>query len=96
MSFHRFQQGDSVKYVGEKLAKELNGKVGYICGRVGKTETGVVVDFGDGAYIMDEVQHLARFVGKPKSDLPSEKDETKRPEVQKRRGVKRKAEDETA
>ncbi len=84
--YHRkFQQGDLVKYTGDKLTG-LNGKVGEICGRVGGTESGVTVDFGDDqAYIMSEGV-LARTVAKPKAE-GGEDDKKKQPEVQKRKGV---------
>lgn len=84
--YHRmFQQGDLVKYTGEKLSKELGSKIGTVCARVGKTETGVVVDFGDDAYVIDE-RNLARTVAKAKTEEP-EVEKKKQPEVQKRKGV---------
>ncbi len=85
--YHRkFQQGDLVKYTGEKLAKEMNGKIGSICGRIGGTDTGVCVDFGeDQAYVMSE-DVLAKTVAKPKVE-EGETEKKKQPEVQKRKGV---------
>lgn len=85
--YHRkFQQGDLVKYTGERLGKELNGKIGEICGRIAGTDSGVVVDFGeDQAYVMSEGV-LAKTVAKPKvEDVEVEKKKT--PDVQKRKGV---------
>jgi len=88
MSFRVFQQGDLVKYSGEKFARELSSKVGTVCGRVAGTETGVVVEFGeDQAYIMSD-GHLVRFNGRVKPDNPySEDNRPKELEVTKRRGV---------
>jgi hypothetical protein len=84
--YHRkFQQGDLVKYTGEKL-KELNGKIGSICGRIAGTDTGVVVDFGeDQAFVMSEGV-LAKTVAKPKAE-DVEVEKRKMPDVQKRKGV---------
>jgi hypothetical protein len=83
MSFRKFQQDDKVTYIGTKFSKELHGSVGVVDGRVGGTDTGVVVSFGgDESYVMDE-KHLTRFVAKPKDDS---KEESKGgPEVSKRR-----------
>lgn len=85
--YHRkFQQGDLVKYVGERLGKDLNGKIGSICGRIAGTEAGVCVDFGeDQAYVMSE-HVLVKTVAKPKIEAGGE-DDKKRPEVQRRKGV---------
>ena len=84
--YHRkFQQGDLVKYTGEKL-RELNGKIGSICGRIAGTESGVCVDFGeDQAYVMSEGV-LVKTVAKPKTE-DVEVEKKKQPEVQKRKGV---------
>jgi hypothetical protein len=96
MYFKKFQQGDKVNYCGEKLASELSGKLGYVVGRVEGTQQGVVVDFGEHAYIMDEVAHLVKFQGR---DLPARMDNDKgdpaekaekkvgNTEVQKRKGI---------
>jgi hypothetical protein len=82
---HTFQQSDTVKYVGDQL-KELNGKIGTVCARVGGEEHLITVDFGDDqAYLVDE-RNLARATPKAKSDVPGE-DDKKKPEVQKRKGV---------
>jgi hypothetical protein len=61
MYMNRFQQGDKVQYAGNKLSKELAGKLGIIHARVGNSERGVVVDFGNDSYILDEQDHLAKF-----------------------------------
>lgn len=86
MYYNRFQQGDSVQYAGNKefLAKELNGKEGFVVSRVHGTEREVCVTFGDHAYIMDEQDHLEKFVRRAR---PENHDQAKGPEVQKRRGV---------
>ena len=60
---NKFQQGDKVQYCGERV-KELSGKLGVVHARVQNTETGVVVDFGNDCYILDEQRHLTRFQGK--------------------------------
>lgn len=60
MQFHKFQQNDKVTYVGSKLGKTLHGKIGIVCARIEKTDSGVVVEFGDDAYVMDE-KHLSKF-----------------------------------
>ena len=85
MYYNRFQQGDSVQYSGasDRLAKELNGKEGFVVARVGGSEREVCVTFGDSAYIMDEQDHLDKFV---KRAAPPSHDQ-KGPDVQKRRGV---------
>jgi hypothetical protein len=88
MHLNRFGQGDKVSYAGEKFAKDLHGKLGIICGRIGGTEHGVVVDFGEDSYVMDEERHLVPFQGKLRSETPEGgKDEKKRGgvEVHKRR-----------
>jgi GGDEF domain-containing protein len=83
---HLFQQGDLVKYVGEKLGKELNGKIGTVCARVGGEEHLIVVDFGeDQARLVDE-NNLARTVAKAQTE-EGEREDKKKPEVQKRKGV---------
>jgi len=80
-----FQQGDLVKYTGEKL-KELGAKIGTVCARVGGEAHLIVVDFGDDqAYLLDE-RNLARTVAKVKSE-DGEDEKKKQPEVQKRKGV---------
>ncbi len=86
MYFNRFQQGDSVQYSGSKdyLAKELNGKEGFVVARVGGSQQEVVVTFGNDAYIMDEQNHLDKFVRRAK---PENQDQAKGPDIQKRRGV---------
>jgi len=90
MHIRRFQQGDEVTYIGEKLFESddgkpinLRGTLGRVVGRVQNSEVGVVVEFEGDAYIMDENRHLAKYVkkAKPEGDGP------KQPEVQKRRGV---------
>jgi hypothetical protein len=90
MQTQRYQQGDKVSYTGEKFAKDLHGKLGVVCGRVGNTEHGVVVDFGDESYVMDEARHLTPFQGKLKSETPEHHGEEKKKvgavEVSKRRG----------
>jgi hypothetical protein len=94
MYFKRFQQGDKVVYSGSKFASELSGKLGYVVGRVDGTQQGVVVDFGEHAYILNEAEHLDRFQGKDLSVKLSHSDATDladkkvgNTEVQKRKGV---------
>jgi IS4 transposase len=83
---HLFQQGDLVKYVGDKLGKELNGKIGHVDSRVAGEEHLIVVDFGeDQARLIDE-NNLARTVAKEKTE-EGEDEKKKKPEVQKRKGV---------
>lgn len=85
MYFNRFQQGDSVQYVGKKdsLASKLNGREGFVDSRIQGSQTELCVTFGDDSYILDEQTDLATFVRKAK---PAE-DQTKGVDVQKRRGV---------
>jgi hypothetical protein len=45
--------GDKVKYVGHKYSHELGTKMGLVVARV-QNGPGVVVDFGDDAYIVNE------------------------------------------
>ena len=84
MYFNRFQQGDSVQYVGKKdsLASKLNGREGFVDARVQGSETELCVTFGDDSYILDEQTELDKFVRRAK---PAE--ENKSLDVQKRRGV---------
>ncbi len=56
-----YQQGDKVSYCGKKFASDLNGKLGEVVARVEGTEHGIVVDFGDNAYVLDEEKHVTRF-----------------------------------
>ena len=93
MYINRFQQGDKVSYCGGKLASELGGKLGVVLARVQNVQNELVVDFGNGAYIMDENRDLAKFQGK---EAPVHVDGEKHAkvdkkvgntEVQKRRGV---------
>ena len=94
MYTNRFQQGDKVSYCGGKLS-QLGGKLGVVLARVHNVATEVVVDFGDGAYVMDETSDLTKFQGKEPPPRGSErhskgdKGEKKvtGPEVQSRRGV---------
>jgi hypothetical protein len=48
-----FMPGDKVKYVGHKLNNEVGTKLGVIVSRV-QNGPGLVVDFGDDAYICNE------------------------------------------
>lgn len=64
MYLNRFQQGDKVQYCGERLAKDLAGRLGVVHARVQNSEREVVVDFGSDSYILDETTHLTRFQGK--------------------------------
>jgi hypothetical protein len=85
MHFKKFQQDDKVTYKGTRFARELHGKLGVVCSRVQNRPSGVVVDFGDDAYVMDE-SNLSKFV-------PSKEQESKGVEIQVQRR-KRSSEDE--
>jgi hypothetical protein len=93
MYFKRFQNGDKVQYCGEKLASELSGKLGVVLARVQNVDDELVVDFGNGAYIMDENRDLTKFQGREApvhvpGDKPTKVDKkVAGAEVQKRRGV---------
>src|ERR1041385_1122846 len=93
--FRRFQQGDKVNYIGPKFASELSGRLGTVDGFVQNSDSEVVVSFGtDDSYVMNE-KHLSRFQGKIKEDRPEgEKERPKDVEVTKRRGGKRRSEDD--
>lgn len=85
MYFKRFQQGDSVTYVGGREDfKDLRGKEGHVVARVGGTEQGVTVEFDGDTYIMNEQEHLSKYV---KRERPENTDKGKGPAVEKRRGV---------
>lgn len=89
-----FQQGDCVRYTGEKFGTELNGKVGFVCAHVENEPGAVTVEFGSDIYVMDEA-NLARAVFKQKEE-GEEEDKKKGPKVEKRKGVsKRKADKDT-
>lgn len=49
-------QGDRVRYIGRRFAKELSGKgkVGEVCAQVQNQKGAYVVDFGDDSYVMPE------------------------------------------
>lgn len=68
-----FNTGDQVRYIGRRFARELNNKVGEVFSKIAGTKTGLVVEFGDDSYIMDE-RHVIKHV-------PT-LDNTKGPEVQ--------------
>lgn len=86
MYIKRFQQGDSVQYVGKKesLHSKLNGREGFVDARIQGSETELCVSFGDDAYILDEVTDLAKFIKRERVDHT---DKNKGPAVEKRRGV---------
>ncbi len=90
MHFKRFQQGDEVSYIGTKTFFDDDDKPinirdsrGEVVGRVQNSEVGVVVEFDGRNFIMDETRHLAKYVRKVKPEA----EQTKGPEVQKRRGM---------
>lgn len=85
MHFNRFQQGDSVQYVGKKesLRSNLAGREGFVDSRVGGEPTLLCVTFGENSYLLDEHRDLAKYVKREKVDHTDRKG----PEVQKRRGV---------
>ncbi len=85
MYFKRFQQGDEVMYTGDKLT-EIRGKLAHVVSRVGGSESGVCIDVEGDSYIVDEQQHLAKFI---KKERP-EGDKSKGPAAEKRRGVSEK------
>lgn len=62
-----FQVGDKVSYKGSKFSRELHGHLGIVLARIEKTQNGVVVDFGDDAYVMDEVHSLVPFQGQERA-----------------------------
>ncbi len=89
--FHRFQVGDKVTYIGAKFAQQLSGSLGIVTAHVKNSQTGVVVTFGDDAYVMCENKHLTRFQGRvkdPQAETPKE-EKPKDVEITKRRGGKR-------
>lgn len=45
---------DRVVYVGQKYAKELSGKIGFVVARVGGQRGHWVVDFPEHSYVMSE------------------------------------------
>lgn len=49
-----FLAGDKVKYVGQKFSHELHSKLGVVLGPIKNQSCGVVVDFGDDAYVVNE------------------------------------------
>lgn len=83
----RFFQGDKITYTGKKFASDLQGKLGEVVGRLANHESGVIVDFGGDAYVMDENKHLGPFQGHLKGEHAGEKEDKRRsgPEVKKRR-----------
>lgn len=89
MYHKRFQQGDKVSYSGSKFAKELHGKLGIVCGHVANQEGGIVVDFGEDSYVLDENRHLTRFQGKEKKEGEQDDKGKGGPEVTKRKTKKR-------
>lgn len=54
MYYHRYRPFDQVSYSGEKYRSELRGKLGIISGRVDRSETSYVVDFGEDVYVLHE------------------------------------------
>ena len=87
---------DKVQYSGKRVRQNLSGKLGEIVGRVANVPTEVVVDFGTGAYILDETE-LSHFQGHLKGEPGSEKEEKRRgPQVKARRpSRKEQAEDKS-
>ncbi len=93
--FKRFQAGDKVTYIGHKFAQKLSGSLGVVDSHVQGTEGGIVVTFGSESYILDENVHLTRFQGKMREALPEvEVEQPKDVEVTKRRGGKRRSQEE--
>jgi hypothetical protein len=62
-----FNIGDKVTYVGQKFTKELSSKIGEVVGRVQNASYEVVVDFGDGDYVMPE-SCVSRYRGVVKEE----------------------------
>lgn len=86
----KFMMHDKVSYIGKRHAQDLQGKLGEIVGRVDRSDNGVVVDFGEDVYVMDETKHLTHFQGFLKGD----KEEKKDVEVKKRRPSRGKKQDQ--
>lgn len=66
-----FMPGDKVNYVGQnqKILSEVGTKMGVISARVGGEPNGVVVDFGDDAYIVS-VNSLRKLHRDVDAELP--------------------------
>ncbi len=93
--FRKFSQGDKVSYDGRKFS-DLGGKLGIVDAYITNEDGALVVSFGDDAYVIAE-SNLRPFQGHLRQENSDRnKDETKNPDIQKRRGGKRKPEDQEA
>jgi hypothetical protein len=65
--FNAFYQDDKVTYVGQRWAKELGGKMGWVIGPVTNEENVYVVEFEGDSYIMP-LTSLTKFTASSARD----------------------------